>query len=972
MGLFDTIFGGKKKETSTTEQSGDTKYGLTPEVLDYWKSISGMFDPSQWQGVGPDQYQTDAAGRAAGFVNSLYPAVGTAFGIGATGIDPRSISSFMNPYQDEVIRKGLDDMESGHAMERATTMGQAAKLGALSGTNPLVARNLLNQKQGDERSGFISNLRNQGFDKASNLAAQSAQTQLAGLGQMGNLVNQQAGINQGQFGMGTQFWNQGWQNAMMPYQIGQWGSGLLGQLSPYSGQQTHGTSFGNSTTTGSPSPFSIFGNLVGLGANLFSDERVKENVAVIGETFDGQPIYRYNYIGDPRTTIGLMAQDVEQTNPEAVGEVGGVKVVDYDKALSRAEPREEAMADGGSVGTPPSDPHAKFRAAFDVVSGMMAKARGGSVMQPYADGGAIPSWSTPLPIEMEAPKAPAIGSWDTTVTPASSGMDWKKLGEGVAKAGADSQPDLGGGRSPLADQQNALSRFLASTLRGAPTFPQGGVVREWGEQGPVFAENDDSPSGLTPPLSEPVERATLSEIVPTSARMSVEPATPVADKSPRGGWLGKFLPGLNEGHWVGDESTPTQRLGLALMSIRDPMWEGPLNGFARSIGEQQKQRLDRMRVEQAADQFAKGLALQKSTALGAIDGQPTLEAQRVARQALDRREEAPYRAAMLRKLQAETAEIERKEADPIGKFITERLAAISKPPAAPSGVDPNFRPQSMTGDDSGEAKLIPTQAVVGDGPVVGDSTALPGNKRIDTPLGEMPLDEARKLGGAMLTHPKYKALGEEIMRSIQRVEKVAASGNMSQSAMSEVNKKEVNASEGLSRLVEVGRMFDPKYQTWEESLKNRGLSFLDSVGFLRDKLTDEQRKGLSDFTKFRSTAVAALNDYVKEITGAAMSAGEAERIRKAIIDVEKDGPTEFKAKLDQGVRLTQLALIRHAYTRKSGKPWSESGITLDQMERLVEDRTRALRDEAKRVNPSASPDRVNDAVGRKLKEEFGI
>ena len=35
-----------------------------------------------------------------------------------------------------------------------------------------------------------------------------------------------------------------------------------------------------------------------------------------------------------RTEVGLMAQDVEKVNPEAVAEIGGIKHVDYARATS--------------------------------------------------------------------------------------------------------------------------------------------------------------------------------------------------------------------------------------------------------------------------------------------------------------------------------------------------------------------------------------------------------------------------------------------------------------------------------------------------------------------------------------------------------------------------------------------------------------------------------------------------------------
>ncbi|TGD94066.1 tail fiber domain-containing protein [Methylobacterium nonmethylotrophicum] len=68
-----------------------------------------------------------------------------------------------------------------------------------------------------------------------------------------------------------------------------------------------------------------------------SDERAKEDIAPVGETYDGQQLYAYRYKGDPRVQIGLMAQEVAEHAPEAVVEgPRGLLMVDYDRATRRA------------------------------------------------------------------------------------------------------------------------------------------------------------------------------------------------------------------------------------------------------------------------------------------------------------------------------------------------------------------------------------------------------------------------------------------------------------------------------------------------------------------------------------------------------------------------------------------------------------------------------------------------------------
>ena len=68
----------------------------------------------------------------------------------------------------------------------------------------------------------------------------------------------------------------------------------------------------------------------------FLDVRLKEDIAPVGELYDGQPVFSYKYKGDPTPRIGLVAQEVEKVRPDAVTEIGGYKAVDYGRATEYA------------------------------------------------------------------------------------------------------------------------------------------------------------------------------------------------------------------------------------------------------------------------------------------------------------------------------------------------------------------------------------------------------------------------------------------------------------------------------------------------------------------------------------------------------------------------------------------------------------------------------------------------------------
>ena len=186
----------------------------------------------------------------------------------------------------------------------------------------------------------------QGIGAAQQLAALAQQgygmgagtsAALAGLGtnaQQAGLAGAQAQLAAGQTQQQTQqaglqaLYNQFQQKQGFPYQQAQFLANIAEGTGALSGNATSGTS----TTTG--------------GGGFFSDERLKENIQKVGETNDGQPIYRYNYKGDKNTQIGLLAQDVEKKHPDAVGLAGGYKTVNYKKATEDAVHK----ADGGAAG----------------------------------------------------------------------------------------------------------------------------------------------------------------------------------------------------------------------------------------------------------------------------------------------------------------------------------------------------------------------------------------------------------------------------------------------------------------------------------------------------------------------------------------------------------------------------------------------------------------------------------------------
>lgn len=66
----------------------------------------------------------------------------------------------------------------------------------------------------------------------------------------------------------------------------------------------------------------------------FSDRRLKKNVRDLGVKLrNGAKLYAYEYKGEDRPRVGVMAQDILALMPEAVAVLGGFLAVDYGKLL---------------------------------------------------------------------------------------------------------------------------------------------------------------------------------------------------------------------------------------------------------------------------------------------------------------------------------------------------------------------------------------------------------------------------------------------------------------------------------------------------------------------------------------------------------------------------------------------------------------------------------------------------------------
>lgn len=358
---------GGKNQTQTQNQSSSTTPAGLSQLQDIWGRVQEVASQPYQAYGGPmvaDLSGTQRAGiegvtNAQGAAQPYFNTAADYARSGAAPIDYAEIQRYQSPYTQQVVDATRANFSQENAKQQSQMVGNSAARGAL-GSRTGINQAELARQQRMAQDPVIANLYASGYDKSLQAAQADRSAQAQGAYTFGALApsvqNAQISGAQAQIGAGgleqgneqakmSAAYNQYLQQLAFPYQQ----AGFLASAGMPAVTSMGGTSTGTGTTTQpGPNPWVQAAGLGLSAASMFSDSRIKKNKRKIGKTFDGQPIYSFTYGDSPQTHIGLMAQDVERRHPEAVGDVGGVKTVDYEMATDDAA-RRRGFAGGGVV-----------------------------------------------------------------------------------------------------------------------------------------------------------------------------------------------------------------------------------------------------------------------------------------------------------------------------------------------------------------------------------------------------------------------------------------------------------------------------------------------------------------------------------------------------------------------------------------------------------------------------------------------
>ena len=148
----------------------------------------------------------------------------------------------------------------------------------------------------------------------------------------------------------------------------------------------------------------------------------------------------------------------------------------------------------------------------------------------------------------------------------------------------------------------------------------------------------------------------------------------------------------------------------------------------------------------------------------------------------------------------------------------------------------------------------------------------------------------------------------------------------------------------LARLNRIETSYDPKFL----ETKFRSVQDYRAIGekLGLTKLTPDQKQQLTNYTQFTQDSIRELNQYIVDITGAAMGTGEeADRIKKGMPNVgtgllDGDSPTQFAAKLSNTMKDLRTVEARLQYIKNNGLKIVD--VPLDKMPEIMRQREQAL------------------------------
>lgn len=232
--------------------------------------------------------------------------------------------------------------------------------------------------------------------------------------------------------------------------------------------------------------------------------------------------------------------------------------------------------------------------------------------------------------------------------------------------------------------------------------------------------------------------------------------------------------------------------------------------------------------------------------------------------------------------------------------------------------------------------------------------------------------------GEAVLPPTQKTVTPEEMTSPfaqkARVEQEVGKEELQSPTRGKLEEKLLNSTEALARVKDIDKGFKPEYLQFKSRAGNKISSLKDFAGM---KLSPEETAQLSDYTGFARASIDNMNRLLNELSGAAVSPAEGERIKASQPNAgtglfDGDSPVVFKRKMDDVKAQMRNATLRYNYALSNGMNPLKIGIALEDIPNLIEKRGAGIEKEIRQNNPGMSQDAIDMQTKLQLGKEFGM
>lgn len=234
-------------------------------------------------------------------------------------------------------------------------------------------------------------------------------------------------------------------------------------------------------------------------------------------------------------------------------------------------------------------------------------------------------------------------------------------------------------------------------------------------------------------------------------------------------------------------------------------------------------------------------------------------------------------------------------------------------------------------------------------PVIDPTTGQPVYVDAPDAIGKRPYEK----GGVVVG---FDANGNPIVS-------VGGSGDaVTNATRSKIEAKQVDVQDNLARVDAIRSSFDPSYLQWGTKARMRVLQMKSASG---TALSADEENQLSQYAGFRSSAFQNLSYVLNQLSGAAISPAEAERLKQFLPDpgtgiFDGDDPVTFRRKLDQFDAELRASIARYA---------KEKGGSLDSVPPPLP--SKPIKSEGRENRPSPIQDKSGAEIEAQWDPEVG-